>query len=110
MLAPCHDAVRGTCLPGGQLHLSFNHTHPLQQGAELLPQCVQLRTGRAADRRLQWKASTVLTALPRAGQQPADELSRAQHTLPYKAAPAEHCPPLPAHLHDHVGSNTVRCM
>jgi len=56
------------------------------------------------------KASTVLTALPRAGQQPADELSRAQHTLPYKAAPAEHCPPLPAHLHDHVGSNTVRCM
>ena len=56
------------------------------------------------------KASTVLTALPRAGQQPADELPRAQHTLPYKAAPAEHCPPLPAHLHDHVGSNTVRCM
>ena len=48
MLDPCHDAVRGTCLPGGQLNLSFNHTHPLQQGAELAPQCVQLRTGRGS--------------------------------------------------------------
>jgi hypothetical protein len=48
MLEPCHDAVRGTCLPGGQLHLSFNHT---QHSAELLPQCVHLRTGRAAEAR-----------------------------------------------------------
>jgi|NorSeaMetagenome_1021524.scaffolds.fasta_scaffold44378_2 hypothetical protein len=37
------DVAHGTCLPGGQLHLSFNHTHPLKP-----QQCVHLQTGLAA--------------------------------------------------------------
>ena len=44
-LTPCpHDAARGTCLPGGQLTLSFNRTQPLKAH-----QCVQLQTTRAAE-------------------------------------------------------------
>ncbi len=39
-----HDAAHGTCPPGGQLHLSFNQTHPLKAH-----QCVRLQTGRAAE-------------------------------------------------------------
>ena len=38
------DAARGACPPGGQLHLSFNLTHPLKP-----QQCVHLQTGRAAE-------------------------------------------------------------
>ena len=33
-----HDAARGTCLPGGHLSLSFNHTQPLKAR-----QCVQVQ-------------------------------------------------------------------